>query len=101
MFCDINRTVCDVGTSTLKTTATSSSRLDMEATVIYVTTNQNARSHKFAVYVTYHRNPPKLVWIKVMQILLQGPNHEALGTILFLKVHMQQISSKSIQSAAN
>ena len=36
-----------------------------------------------------------------MQILFQGPNRKALGTILFLKVHMQQISSKSIQSEAN
>jgi len=35
-----------------------------------------------------------------MQIL-QRPNLEALGTIMFLKVHMQQISSKSIQSEAN
>jgi len=37
VFCVIKRTVCDIGTSTLKTTATSPSRLDIEATVIYVT----------------------------------------------------------------
>jgi hypothetical protein len=36
-----------------------------------------------------------------MQILFQGPNRTALGTIMFLKVYMQQISSKSIQSDAN
>jgi len=64
VFCIIKPTVCDVGTSSLKTTATSPSRLDMETTVIYATTNQTARSHNFAVYVIITETPQNLYRIE-------------------------------------